>query len=172
MNGNCSLKSNDRGNAWISSKLTFLGIVDREFAEAETAPSIPWLAAIQGIKSKKDLAGLAPKGCFISAEAVEHVVGQIGESQKATRELGGGIDSHFDGFPDGAGHDALPCDAGSASKLPEVATSGPSKQGIDNLSRAWGNRQPGLAEFPLHGRLGIVIRNDGRLERFVIFGIL
>ena len=31
---------------------------------------------------------------------------------------------------------ALPCDAGSASKLPEIS---PSKQGIDNLSRAWGN---------------------------------
>jgi hypothetical protein len=55
------------------------------------APSIPWFAAIQGIKSKKDLAGLAPKGSFISAEAVECVVGQIGESQKATRELGGGM---------------------------------------------------------------------------------
>ena len=59
------------------------------------APSIPWFAAIQDIKSKKDLAGLAAEGCFISAEAVERVVGQIGETQKATRELGSG---------DGAGH--------------------------------------------------------------------
>jgi hypothetical protein len=42
--------------------------------------------AIQDIKSKKDLAGLAPKGRFISTEAVKRVVGQIGETQKATRE--------------------------------------------------------------------------------------
>jgi hypothetical protein len=46
----------------------------------EMAPSILWFAAIQDIKSKKDLSGLAPKGCFISAEAVERVVGQIGET--------------------------------------------------------------------------------------------
>jgi hypothetical protein len=35
------VKEQRPGNAWISSKLTFLGIVDRKFAEAETAPSIP-----------------------------------------------------------------------------------------------------------------------------------
>ena len=28
---------------------------------------------------------MAPKGCFISAEAVERVVGQIGETQEAAR---------------------------------------------------------------------------------------
>ena len=66
------------------------------------APSIPWFAAIQDIKSKKDLAGLAPEGCFISAEAVERVVGQIGETQKATRELSGRIDIRFDRFRHGA----------------------------------------------------------------------
>ena len=33
--------------------------------------------------------GLAPKGCFISAEAVESAVRQIGETQKAARELNG-----------------------------------------------------------------------------------
>jgi hypothetical protein len=27
-------------------------------------------------------------------------------------------------------------------------------------------------QFPLDGRLGIVVRNDGRFQRFVIFGIL
>ena len=81
--------------------------LDREYllaADTETAPSIPWFAAIQGIKSKKDLAGLAPKGCFISAEAVERVVGQIGETQKATRELSGRIDIRFDRFRHGARH--------------------------------------------------------------------
>jgi hypothetical protein len=32
-------------------------------------------------------AGLAPKGCFIAAHAVEREVGQISETQTATREL-------------------------------------------------------------------------------------
>ncbi len=47
------------------------------------------VAAIQRFKSKQDLARLAPKTCFISAEAVERVVRQIGEQRKAARELGG-----------------------------------------------------------------------------------
>ena len=59
--------------------------------DTETAPSFLWFAAIQGIESKQDLAGLAPKDCFIPAEAVERVAGQIGETQKATCEVGGGI---------------------------------------------------------------------------------
>ena len=65
-------------------KLTFIGIVDRQFltiTDAETAPPIPWFAATQGVQRKQDLADLPPKGCFISAEAVERVVGQIGETQ-------------------------------------------------------------------------------------------
>ena len=45
------------------------------------------VAATQDIKCKQNLASLAPKGCFISAEAVEGAVRQIGETQKATREL-------------------------------------------------------------------------------------
>jgi hypothetical protein len=82
-----------------SSKLTFLRIVDREFlsaAYAEAAPSIPRFTAIQGIQGKKDLPGLAPKGCFISAEAVDRVVGHIGKSQKAKREFAGGMHSRLD----------------------------------------------------------------------------
>jgi len=82
-----------------SSKLTFLRIVDREFLSAaytEAAPSLPRFAAVQGIKSKKDLPGLAPKGCFISAEAVDRVVGHIGKSQKAKREFAGGMHSRLD----------------------------------------------------------------------------
>ena len=42
-------------------------------------------AVIQGVQRKQDLAGLTPKCCFIPAEAIECVVGQIGETQKATR---------------------------------------------------------------------------------------
>jgi hypothetical protein len=36
-------------------------------ANPETGPSVLWFAAIQGIKGKQDLAGLAPKDCFIPA---------------------------------------------------------------------------------------------------------
>ena len=50
--------------------------------EMETAPSIPWFAATRDIKCEQNLAGLAPKGCFISAEPVERVVRQIGETQR------------------------------------------------------------------------------------------
>ena len=73
-------------------------------ADTETAPSLLWLATIQCIESKQDLAGLAPKGCFISAEAIEREVGQIGETQKATREVSGGIDGRFDRTRPRTGH--------------------------------------------------------------------
>ena len=46
----------------------------------ETALSVLWFAAIQRIERKQDLPDLAPKDCFISAEAVERVVGQIGKT--------------------------------------------------------------------------------------------
>ena len=54
----------------------------------ETAPSILRFVAIQGVEGKQDLADLAPKDGFIPAEPVEREVGQIGEAQKATREVG------------------------------------------------------------------------------------
>jgi hypothetical protein len=65
------------------------------------APSIPWFAVTQDIKCEQNLTGLAPKGCFISAEAVESAVRQIGETQKAARELNGGIGAGFVGSADG-----------------------------------------------------------------------
>ena len=55
-----------------------------------------WFAAVQGIESKQDLADLAPKRCFVAAEAIEREVGQIGQTQKATREVSGAIDGRFD----------------------------------------------------------------------------
>ena len=73
-------------------------------ADAETAPSFLRFAAIQGIECKQDLANVAPKGCFISTEAIERVVGQIGETQKATRELSVMIDGRVDKCRIGAGH--------------------------------------------------------------------
>src|ERR1700681_1783451 len=65
-----------------------------------TAPSILWFATIQCVEGKQDLADLAPEDGFIPAEPVEREVGQIGEAQKATGEVGGGIDR----FRAGAGH--------------------------------------------------------------------
>ena len=46
---------------------------------------------------------MAPDGCFISAEAVERVVGQIGQTQKATGEVSVGIDGRFGRFRTRAG---------------------------------------------------------------------
>ena len=59
-------------------KSTLIALIGRQFssaADAETAPSVMWFATIQCIESKQDLAGLAPKDCFISAESVERVAG-------------------------------------------------------------------------------------------------
>ena len=63
-----------------STLVALVGWLCLPAADTETAPSVLWFAAIQGIKRNQDLADLAPKGCFISAEAVERVVGQIGET--------------------------------------------------------------------------------------------
>ena len=84
-------------------------------ADTERTTSVLRFAAIQGIKRKQDLADLAPKGRFISAEAIERVIGQVGEMQEAPRELSGGMDDRFDRFWRGARHgfrfvrDAVPC---------------------------------------------------------------
>ena len=60
------------------------------------ALSLLWFAAIQRIERKQDLARLAPKRCFITAQAIECEVGQISETQKAPRELDRAIDSRCD----------------------------------------------------------------------------
>jgi len=49
-------------------------------SDPETVPSLLWFPAIQCIESKQDLAGLAPKECFIPAKPVERVAGQIGQT--------------------------------------------------------------------------------------------
>jgi hypothetical protein len=60
-------------------------------ADAQTAPSFLRFAAIQGIECKESLANLAPKGCFIAAETIEREIWQIGQAQKATRNVDGWI---------------------------------------------------------------------------------
>ena len=106
------------------------------YPKTETAPSILCFAAIQGVKRKQDLAGLAPKRCFISAEAIERVVGQIGETQKATRELSGRIDIRFDRFRHGAGHGCYSVRNAVRCRIVfETARVRPPEQRIDNFSR-------------------------------------
>jgi hypothetical protein len=87
-----------------SALVAFVGRQLLSAADAETAPSFLRFAAIQCIKRKKDLTDVAPKGCFISTEAIEGVVGQIGKSQKATRKLSVMIDGRVDKCRIGAGH--------------------------------------------------------------------
>ncbi len=53
----------------------------------EVPPPVLRFAAIQSVKRKQDLADLSPKSCFVAAEAVEGVIGQIGKTEKASREL-------------------------------------------------------------------------------------
>ncbi len=69
-------------------------------AATETAPPLLWFATIQRVEGKQDLADLTPKNGFVAAEPIQSEVGQISETQKATREVGGGID----GFRLGARH--------------------------------------------------------------------
>jgi hypothetical protein len=48
----------------------FVAFIGRQVLSAtitETTPSILWFATIQCIEGKQDLAGLAPKDCFIPA---------------------------------------------------------------------------------------------------------
>ena len=90
-------------------------------ADTETAPSILWLATIQCIESKQDLAGLAPKGCFIPAKPVERVVGQIGQTQKATCEVGGQDQWISAELGPASVPFVMPCDARSGSESTESA---------------------------------------------------
>jgi hypothetical protein len=57
--------------------LPFIGLwpLGTIIIEAEEGSSFLWFASIQGIEGKQDLADLAPKGCFIAAEAIEREVG-------------------------------------------------------------------------------------------------
>ena len=66
------------------------------------APSILWFAATQDIKCEQNLTGLAPKGCFISAEAVESAVRQIGRRKKQRVSSMGGIGAGFVGSAHGS----------------------------------------------------------------------
>ena len=111
---------------------TLVALEGRQFLSAanmKTAPSFAWLAAIQGIERKQDLARLAPKGRFISAKAIKGEVRQIGETQKATRELGGGTNNRSAGSRRGGGQGFIP--AGNAAL--EADPLGLFQQRIDNF---------------------------------------
>ena len=95
-----------------------------------------WFASIQGIERKQDLARLAPKGCFISAKAIEREVRQISEPQEATRELSGGTDDRSGGSRRGAGQGFRPAgNAASCRNSFDADPLGLSQQRIDILGR-------------------------------------
>jgi len=104
-------------------------------AETETSASVLWFAAIQCIESKQDLPSLAPEGNFVSAEAVERIVGQIGETQKTTREISGKIGGGIDGFRAGAGQGfRTVCDAVRCRIVAETDCVSLPEHRIDNFS--------------------------------------
>src|SRR5690349_22876592 len=82
----------DRSEPVRSSTLFPLDLV---FArKPKAARSLLWFAAIQCLERVKDPAGLAPKGRFIAAEAIQREIGLIGQSQKAAGELDSFISFH------------------------------------------------------------------------------
>ena len=86
-------EAHSEGRISTRSKLGFVS-----FAVSKGPPSILRLAAIQGIKREQDLTGLAPKNCFIPAQTVKRVTGQISQTQKATCKVDGGINAYRTGW--------------------------------------------------------------------------
>lgn len=79
---------------------------------------------------------MAPKDSFITAVPVERVTGQIGEAQKATCEVGSGIDR----LRPGAGHAFRPCREAMRSAIRfSISRVRPSEQRVDYLSSVWVN---------------------------------
>ena len=130
-------------------KSTFIGgFVGRQLSptrDTGSTPSLLWFAAIQGVERKQDPADLAPKRCFVSAQPIEREVGQVGETQKATRELEGRIDPRISGFRLGAGCglNAFGNAIGRRTSV-KIDRLNPPKQRIDDLARG----QVGLAGPP------------------------
>ena len=100
----------------------------------ETTASLLRFATIQCIESEQDLAGLAPKERFIPAKPVERVAGQIGQTQKATCEVDGGII----GFRPRAGP-GFRSVCGAVRRLIGVGIHriSPSEPCVDNFLRLW-----------------------------------
>ena len=124
-----------RSHRWVGPLGSIVvACMSRQFVPATdtgTAPSILWFATIQCVEGKKDLADLAPKDRFIPAEPVEREVGQIGEAQKATREVGGGINR----FWLGAGYGFRSrCDAVRSSIGVGIVRVSPSEHRVDYFS--------------------------------------
>ncbi len=112
--------------------------------KTETACSFLRFATIQGIESKQDPTGLAPQGCFIAAEAIEREVGQIGETQEASREVSVGSNGRFDSFRPPVGYGF--CSSGDVVRCRiETDRVSPPEQRVDNFSRG-GINLAGLPE--------------------------
>src|SRR5260370_25752367 len=92
----------------------------------------PVVCGDPGIKGKQDLAGMAPKDCFIPAKPVERVVGQIGQTREAMCEVGGGSN----GFRPRAGPGFRSvCDAVGCSIGIGIGGINPPEPCIDNFLR-------------------------------------
>ena len=166
-------------------------------AEVEMATSVLRSSSAQCIERKHDLASLTPKNGFVSAKPVERIAWQIGETQKATREVGARIGRIWRG----AG-----CGPPPACQVVRCAIAvgrvSPSEQRVERLTRlclslaalpefqqligldveqagfhgggaAQPPQQAGEAQhqLPLDSRFGIVVGNDGGLERLVVFRV-
>jgi hypothetical protein len=79
----CSNHGDARRSELLNRSELKIGILGgRQFwpisIDTEVSSSFSWFAAIQGIERIEDLAGLAPKGCFMAAEAIKR------KAQKST----------------------------------------------------------------------------------------
>jgi hypothetical protein len=116
----------------ISIVVAIVGLKVVLTTDTETTPSLLWFPAIQCIESKQDLAGLAPKERFIPAKPVKRVARQIGQTQKATCEVGCGIN----GFRPRAGPNfRSACDAVRCSIGLGIDRISPPEPCIDNFVR-------------------------------------
>ena len=134
----CPSRSSSASIAQMSGSVSSLVVVSvgRQVLPAtgtEPVCFLLWFATIQCIQSKQDLAGLAPKDCFIPAKPVEWVARPIGQAQKATREVGGGI-YRFRRAGPGFCSD---CDAGRCSIGAGIDRIGPPESCMDNFLRLW-----------------------------------
>jgi hypothetical protein len=65
-------------------------------SKSVTAHSLLWFTPIQCIEREENPTGLTPKCGFVSAEAIESEIGEIGQTQKASGELDGFVSFHLE----------------------------------------------------------------------------
>ena len=168
-------------------------------AEVEMVTSVLGSSSAQFIERKHNLASLTPKDGFVSAKPVERMAWQIGETQKATREFGARIGRIQRGAgcgPAPASRIVQWCAIAVGRVSPSERRIGrlaraclglavlpefrqllgleAEQAGFHGGGAAQPPQQAGEPQhqLPLDSRFGIVVGNDGGLERLVVFGIL